>query len=122
MNKKKYLIITSGILGFLAVALGAFGAHILKEKIPSEYLSVFQTGVLYHLVHSVGVLVIAISSKENFYKAAIFFTAGIILFSFSLYIYSVTQVKAFAMITPIGGVIFLIGWLLIVIEGIKLKS
>jgi len=121
MIKTKSLIIVSGILGFLAVSLGAFGAHVLKEKISDELLSVFQTGILYHLIHTVVVLVIAINADNRFFKAAIFMISGIVLFSFSLYIYSVTQIKIFAMITPFGGVSFLIGWLLIVIEGVKLK-
>ena len=121
MIKTKSLIIVSGILGFLAVSLGAFGAHVLKEKISDELLSVFQTGILYHLIHTVVVLVIAINAENRFFKAAIFMISGIVLFSFSLYIYSVTQIKIFAMITPFGGVSFLIGWLLIVIEGVKLK-
>ena len=121
MIKNKSLIIVSGILGFLAVSLGAFGAHVLKEKISDELLSVFQTGILYHLIHTVVVLVIAINADNRFFKAAIFMISGIVLFSFSLYIYSVTQIKIFAMITPFGGVSFLIGWLLIVIEGVKLK-
>jgi uncharacterized membrane protein YgdD (TMEM256/DUF423 family) len=121
MIKTKSLIIVSGILGFLAVSLGAFGAHILKDKISADLLSVFQTGILYHLIHTVVVLVIAINADNRFFKAAIFMISGIVLFSFSLYIYSVTQIKIFAMITPFGGVSFLIGWLLIVIEGVKLK-
>jgi uncharacterized membrane protein YgdD (TMEM256/DUF423 family) len=121
MIKTKSLIVVSGILGFLAVSLGAFGAHVLKEKISDELLSVFQTGILYHLIHTAVVLVIAINADNRFFKAAIFMISGIVLFSFSLYIYSVTQIKIFAMITPFGGVSFLIGWLLIVIEGVKLK-
>ena len=121
MINTKSLTIASGILGFLAVSLGAFGAHILKDKISDDLLSVFQTGILYHLIHTVVVLVIAINADNRFFKAAIFMISGIVLFSFSLYIYSVTQIKIFAMITPFGGVSFLIGWLLIVIEGVKLK-
>jgi len=121
MINKKVLIIISGILGFLAVSFGAFGAHALKDKISAERLSIFQTGVLYHLIHTVVVLVITIAGDNRFVKAAIFLIAGIVLFSFSLYIYAITQIKLFAMITPIGGISFLVGWLLIVIEGVKLK-
>jgi uncharacterized membrane protein YgdD (TMEM256/DUF423 family) len=121
MINTKSLIIASGILGFLAVSLGAFGAHILKDKISAELLSAFQTGVLYHFVHTLATMIIAFFNDDKFFKAAIFMIIGIVLFSFSLYIYSITQIKIFAVITPFGGVSFLIGWLLIVIEGVKLK-
>ena len=122
MINNKPLIIVSGISGFLAVLLGAFGAHILKDKISAEFLSVFQTGILYHLIHTVVLLVIAINADNRFFKAAIFMITGIVLFSFSLYIYSITQIKLFAMITPLGGISFLAGWLLIIIEGLKTKK
>jgi len=117
----KFLIIVSGILGFLAVSFGAFGAHFLKDAISLEQLGVFQTGVLYHLIHSVAVTAIAIMKNSKFYNTAVFFIIGIILFSFSLYVYSVTQIKIFAMITPLGGISFLAGWSLIIVEGVKTK-
>lgn len=122
MIDNKPLIIVSGISGFLAVSLGAFGAHILKDKISAELLSAFQTGILYHLIHTVVVLVIAINADNRFFKAAIFMITGIVLFSFSLYIYSITQIKLFVMITPLGGISFLAGWLMIIIEGMKTKN
>lgn len=122
MMKNKVLVVVSGILGFLAVSFGAFGAHILKDKISAEFLIVFQTGVLYHFIHTIVITIIAIVNERRFFKAAIFMIIGIILFSFSLYIYSVTQIKVFAMITPLGGISFLIGWLMIIIEGMKIKS
>lgn len=122
MINKKVLVIASGILGFLAVSLGAFGAHSLKDRISSELLSAYQTGVFYHLIHTVVVLVIAIASDNRFFKAAIFMITGIVLFSFSLYVYSITQIKFFAMITPIGGVSLLVGWLMIIIEGLKTRK
>jgi uncharacterized membrane protein YgdD (TMEM256/DUF423 family) len=122
MINKKLLVLSSGILGFLAVSLGAFGAHALKDKVSAEQLSIFQTGVLYHIIHAVVVLVIAIAGENRFFKAAIFMITGIVLFSFSLYIYSITQIKLFAMITPMGGVSFLAGWLMIIIEGLKTRK
>ena len=117
--KNKYLILISGITGFSAVALGAFGAHGLKNVLTEHLLETYKTGVLYHLIHSVVLLSIALAGKNNFLKSFWFFFAGIILFSFSLYIYSVTQITAFAIITPIGGISLLLGWLFIIIEGIK---
>ncbi|MFZ2323542.1 MAG: DUF423 domain-containing protein [Ignavibacteriaceae bacterium] len=121
MNDKKMWIIISAVSGFTAVAIGAFGAHGLKEKISSEMLEVYKTGVLYQLVHSVVLLVLSLNSFLKPKLPSIFFLLGIILFSFSLYIYSTSGIRFFAMITPIGGLCFLIGWLLIIYKAIKAK-
>jgi uncharacterized membrane protein YgdD (TMEM256/DUF423 family) len=118
---KKWIII-GGISGFLAVALGAFGAHGLKSQLTPEMLEIFKTGVFYHLIHSVVLLALGLSNSEKFNKPAIFISVGILLFSFSLYLYSVTAVKIFAFITPFGGVSFLIGWALVVYEGMRSKT
>jgi uncharacterized membrane protein YgdD (TMEM256/DUF423 family) len=115
---KKWVII-AGISGFIAVALGAFGAHGLKSQLSPEMLEIFKTGVFYHLIHSVVLLALGLSNSEKFNKSAIFISLGILLFSFSLYIYSVTAVKFFAFITPFGGVSLLIGWALVVYAGMK---
>lgn len=111
-----------GIMGFLGVALGAFGAHGLKSAISPDMMEAFKTGVLYHLIHSVVILGIGFSKvqkqelwNQGLGKAAIFFLAGIILFSFSLYLLAVTSISAFGFITPFGGVSFLIGWAMLVI-------
>lgn len=113
------LILTAGISGFLAVATGAFGSHILKTHISPEMLEIFKTGVFYHLIHSVVILSVGLSGNTKLYKSCIFFIAGIILFSFSLYFYSVTSIKAFAIITPFGGVSFLTGWAVLVYSSLK---
>lgn len=120
MNKRLFLII-AGISGFLAVALGAFGAHGLSDILSEKLLETYKTGVLYHLIHSVVLLAISLSNKTNLVKPFWAIFIGIILFSFSLYIYSITEIKFFAMITPIGGVSFLVGWLMIIVVGIKKK-
>ena len=117
--KNKYLVLISGIMGFSAVALGAFGAHGLRSVLSEHLLETYKTGVLYHLIHSVVLLAIAFAGKNSFIKSYWFFFTGIILFSFSLYIYAITQITAFAMITPIGGISLLSGWLFIIIEGLK---
>ncbi len=122
MKNNKTWIITGGISGFLGVAIGAFGAHGLKNYLTPEMVDVFKTGVIYQLIHSVVILVIGLSGNEKFRIAALFFTVGIILFSFSLYLYSVTYTLAFAIITPFGGVCFLIGWLMIVIKAVMSKE
>jgi uncharacterized membrane protein YgdD (TMEM256/DUF423 family) len=118
-SKSKALIIAAGILGFLGVAIGAFGAHYLSSKITSEMMNIYHTGVMYNLIHAVVILIIGLSDKDKFYMAGVFFILGVILFSFSLYLYAITSVIAFAFITPFGGMFFLIGWLVIVIKTIK---
>ncbi|WP_337864904.1 DUF423 domain-containing protein [Ignavibacterium sp.] len=122
MLDKKFWIIISAVSGFSAVAIGAFGAHGLKEKLTTEMLEVYKTGVLYHLIHSGVLLCLALTDKIKTQLASVFFLLGIILFSFSLYIYSTSGVKFFAMITPFGGVSFLVGWIMIIISSLKMTK
>jgi len=122
MNNQKVWIIIAGFIGFTGVALGAFGAHRLNDQLSSEMLSIYKTGVLYHLIHSVAILAIAFYGNKLLYKSAMMFVIGILLFSLSLYIYAQTGNKLFAMVTPIGGIFLLIGWVLIIFEGLKMKS
>jgi len=122
MNDKKLWIIISAISGFTGVAIGAFGAHGLRETLTPQMLEVYKTGVLYQLIHSVVLLALSLNTLIKATLPSIFFSVGIILFSFSLYLYSTSGIKFFAMITPVGGFCFLIGWLLIIYEAIKLKQ
>lgn len=122
MNDKKIWIIISAVSGFTTVALGAFGAHGLKSTISAEMLEIFKTGIFYQFVHTIVLLIL---SATNFIKgkiSSILFLLGIILFSFSLYLYSTSGIKIFAIITPVGGVCFLIGWLGIIIEVVRKKQ
>lgn len=119
MKPPKTWIIIGGCLGFLAVALGAFGAHGLKDSLTPELMEIYKTGVLYHLVHSVVILAIGLGGNEKYYGSAAFFSAGIVLFSFSLYAYAITSITALAIITPLGGMSFLAGWLLLVIQAVR---
>jgi uncharacterized membrane protein YgdD (TMEM256/DUF423 family) len=121
MKDKKVWVIISAISGFSAVAIGAFGAHGLKEKLTSEMLEIYKTGVFYQLIHSVVLLVLSLNNFIKGYLPSVFFLLGIILFSFSLYIYSTSGIRFFVFVTPFGGVSFLIGWLLIVYEAVKVK-
>lgn len=122
MCRQRFWIITAGVFGFLGVALGAFGAHGLKVQLTPEMMEIFKTGVFYHLIHAAVILAIGLAGINKFYKSAFFFSIGIILFSFSLYLYAVTSVSFFAVITPFGGIAFLIGWLLLIIAGAKYRS
>lgn len=121
MNDNKLWIIISSVSGFTAVAIGAFGSHGLKEILSPQMLEVYKTGVLYQLIHSVVLLALSLNKIIKTKLPSIFFLVGIILFSFSLYIYSTSGIKFFAMITPVGGFCFLIGWLLIIYEATKIN-
>ena len=119
MNDKKLWIIISAISGFTAVAIGAFGAHGLREKLSAEMIEVYKTGVFYQFIHTIVLLILSLTSFFNTKISSIFFLLGIILFSFSLYIYSTSGERIFAMITPLGGLCFLIGWIWIKVEVIR---
>jgi len=121
MNDKKLWLIISSVSGFTAVSIGAFGAHGLRETLTPQMLEIYKTGVLYQLIHSVVLLALTLNTVIKAKGPSIFFLLGIILFSFSLYLYSTSGIRLFAMITPIGGFCFLIGWLLIIYEAIRLK-
>ena len=105
-------IILASINCFLAVGLGAFGAHGLKSLLSSEALQAYKTGVDYHFIHALGLMAIGILYKEfpDVLGAGWLMFAGIILFSGSLYLLSLTGIKALGMITPVGGLCFLISW------------
>lgn len=101
--------------GFLAVALGAFAAHGLKARLSVELLATFQTGVQYQMYHSmalfgIGLLTLSYPNVAIIRLAGYLFMAGIIIFSGSLYILSLTGIRWLGAITPIGGVAFLAGW------------
>jgi uncharacterized membrane protein YgdD (TMEM256/DUF423 family) len=122
MNDKKLWLIISAVSGFTAVAIGAFGAHGFREMLSPEMLEIFKTGVFYQFIHTIVLLILSLTNFIKSHIASMFFLAGIILFSFSLYLYSTTGMKFFAMITPIGGVCFLIGWFWLIIEAIRMKA
>ena len=97
-------------LGFLAVALGAFGAHGLKETLlQNGTLAIWEKAVLYHSIHMVMLYVLA-QRRPVMTGAYLSFLVGILVFSGSLYVLAVTNLKWLGAITPIGGVSFLIGW------------
>mgnify|MGYP003493312757 CR=1 FL=1 len=108
MNDKKLWIVISAISGFTAVAIGAFRAHGLREKLSQEMLEVYKTGVLYQFIHTIVLLILALNNYIKGKISSIFFLVGIILFSFSLYLYSTSGVRFFSLITSGGGVCFLI--------------
>ena len=108
-----------GILNaLLCIALGAFGAHGLKRMLSADMLSVYHTGVQYHFYHAFGIIVIGLLLL-HFPKSRLMpisgwlMMIGIVLFSFSLYWLSITDMRALGMITPFGGISFLTAWALL---------
>ncbi|RKQ31530.1 DUF423 domain-containing protein [Oceanobacillus halophilus] len=120
----KLFLILGALNGFIAVALGAFGAHGLEARLTEKQLATWNTGVQYQMFHTMALLVTGLLLAK-FQSGALnwagwMFFIGIVIFSGSLYIYSTTAIKTFAMITPLGGVAFLIGWVLLGIAVIRL--
>ncbi|OAB34348.1 hypothetical protein PMSD_14710 [Paenibacillus macquariensis subsp. defensor] len=104
------------ILMALSVAIGAFGAHLLEPRIGADAIGVYETGVHYHMIHALGLLMISltigqIGESKSLKWAGWLLVAGIILFSGSLYVLSITGIKVLGAITPLGGVAFIAGWL-----------
>ena len=101
------------VLGFLGVALGAFGAHALKNHISSDAMLIWHTSVFYHLIHAVALLALGLYAKASGADLKIpglLFLIGVVVFSGSLYALAVTGIKPLGAITPIGGLCFLAGW------------
>ena len=131
---QRSLVIFAGISGAIAVALGALGAHYLKQKaaegiLTADNLHAFDTAVKYHLYHTLAIFCIALFSGKLNHKflehAGNFFMVGIALFSGSIYILStralfgIEGLSWLGPVTPIGGVLFIIGWLMLFIAGLK---
>ncbi len=119
----KFWLISAGIFGFLSVALGAFGAHALKNVLDDYGKSIFEKAVLYQMFHTTALFAVGMiqhfDKERSFSIAGCGFFIGIILFSGSLYLLAATGVKWLGAITPIGGVAFLFGWFWLVWALIK---
>ncbi len=113
---KTILMLASALLA-LAVGIGAFGAHGLKAHISDDMMQVYKTGVEYHFYHALGLLfigVLSITMPSGLLNwSAILLSIGIVLFSGSLYVLAVSGVKWVGAITPLGGVSFITGWILL---------
>lgn len=125
----KNSIITGAMHGFLAVALGAFGAHALKEVLDEYSAGIWDTAVQYQMFHAAGLILIGILMSKGLFGemkqlkiAKNCLNAGIIFFSGSLFVLAVTGIKWLGAITPIGGVLFLTGWAMVIIATMKSKN
>lgn len=120
-NNDKKIVIFASILAALTIAIGAFGAHGLKELVDDNALKSFETGVRYQMYHVLAILVIGLSSmvSEKTKKVTtILFVLGIILFSGSIYFLSLDELlsinaKSIGFVTPLGGLCFIIGWIIL---------
>jgi len=118
---KTFLLIGAGA-GFLAVALGAFGAHGLRARLSPDMLAVFETGVRYHVYHAIAIILVGLIAARLdgwlFRAAGWCFAAGVVLFSGSLYALAISGITVFGVIKPIGGLAFLLGWALLVVAAV----
>jgi uncharacterized membrane protein YgdD (TMEM256/DUF423 family) len=125
-EKMKLFLIIGSICAFLFVAIGAFGAHALKPRLEAGgYVDTFNTGVQYHMIHSLAIIAVALlinqmGSSGLLTGAGWAFFIGIIIFSGSLYTLSLTGISVLGAITPIGGVAFLAGWVMLFIAALNL--
>ena len=115
----KNILITGALLMAMSVLLGAFGAHALKSILTPQMLATYHTGVDYQFYHAIGLLIIGLTGfhvqSKWLNRAGALLIAGIVLFSGSLYILSLTGIKQIGMITPIGGIAFVAGWICLAI-------
>lgn len=120
----RLFICLGALFGFLGVVLGAFGAHGLQNIVEAKQLAVWHTGVQYQIYHSlallsVSLLAVSLVNPRIARWAGWAFVLGILLFSGSLYAIVLLGIKTLGLITPIGGLFFLIGWLLLLLAAIK---
>ena len=131
MTTPRWVLFVAAFSGFLAVALGAFGAHALRSRFEQladggKRLEWWVTAVHYHLAHSVALVMVALlllhASTTAGRVAAVAFAGGILLFSGSLYVMSLSGVRALGAVTPFGGVALLVGWAALAVAALSLKA
>ncbi len=116
---------TAAVFMALAVMLGAFGAHGLKDRLSEYSMSVYEKAVFYHFVHALGLLIVALLAKTGSLnsvganRVAWLLSIGIVVFSGSLYALAISGVRILGAITPIGGIAFIAAWLLLAFEATR---
>lgn len=115
---------TGAVLAGLGVAAGAFGTHALSGRLSSDLLDVFETATRYHLLHAVALLVVGLAAARDaghrmWNAAGWLFTAGILVFSGSLYALALTGARWLGAVTPIGGACFLAGWAVVAVAATR---
>jgi uncharacterized membrane protein YgdD (TMEM256/DUF423 family) len=119
----RVFLVLGAVSGFIAVAAGAFGAHALKARLAPELLATFDTAARYQMFHALALLAVALLAERR--PAALVtasgwcFVAGTVVFSGSLYALAFSGVRGFGAITPVGGVLFLAGWVLLMLAALR---
>jgi uncharacterized membrane protein YgdD (TMEM256/DUF423 family) len=118
----KTFLLIGALAGLLGVALGAFGAHGLRARLSPDMLAVFETGVRYHMYHALAIILVGLIAARLdgwFIRASGWcFSAGIVLFSGSLYSLAITGITMLGAITPFGGLAFLLGWVFLIVAAV----
>ena len=119
----RHLVVIAALTLMVGVGAGAFGAHGLKAMLSADMLATWQTGVLYQMIHGLGILGIAALAAHRpdkwLIRAAMLMVAGILMFSGSLYLLALTGVRVLGAITPLGGVAFIAGWALLAVAALQ---
>lgn len=125
MKSDSRWVAIGAFFGMLSVIFGAFAAHGLKESISTDLILVFQTGAHYQMIHSLALVGVGLWSERHpsprICWIGVCFSIGILLFSGSLYALSLSNFHQLGMITPMGGMLFIIGWLLFALEAMKAR-
>lgn len=122
MYMMKLFIILGALCTMMSVGTGAFGAHGLEGKLSDKYMSVWEKAVNYQMYHGLGLIIIGVISGTtsiNVNWAGWLLFLGVVFFSGSLYILALTQIRILGAITPIGGLLFIAGWLMLIITTFK---
>lgn len=124
-NINRWALGLGAAFAMLAVMIGAFAAHGLKQMLGAYSLAIIETATKYQMYHAIALLIVAVLStypqlsKRWLRFSAIAFVIGIILFSGSLYLLALTGIKSLGMVTPIGGVFFILGWLALIVASLR---
>ena len=117
--------IFAAISGFIYVAFGAFGAHVLSQSLGEAELAWIHTGLTYQSIHTLAVMILGVAMQRQrnvwFYWSSAFLALGTVLFSGSLYCLALSHLRLWAFVTPVGGISFLAGWILMLIGAMRLK-
>ena len=124
--RSRAMLIFAAISGLTFVALGAFGAHILSQSLGEMEMAWLRTGLEYQAFHTLAIMALAIAMQRNasvwFYWSGVLLALGIVLFSGSLYCLAISRLHLWVYITPIGGLCFIAGWILMLIGALRLKK
>jgi len=124
--RSRSMLIFAAISGLVYVALGAFGAHVLSQTLGEPEMSWMKTGLQYQAFHTLAIMALSIATQRHtslwFYWSGVVLAIGVVLFSGSLYCLALSHLHMWVYITPVGGICFLAGWLLMLTGALRLKK